>query len=369
MNIHVFIAHMGLGGSERVCVNLANEWADKHEVHIVVLNLENDVNTQHLDKRIHVHELGVGRLRYSAIPILQYIKKYNPKFLFVFGMEMAIILNKLKKIGLIDTHIIVRVLNNVNISLAKEDNVSPVVENYLKKSRKQMKDMDVVIAQCRDMGKMLTDAKLVKEDRLRVIYNPVSKQLIDSVEQLRLTNVSSDNRQACRITYIGRIDPQKQPEHLIRMFKIVKEKEPKATLRIVGDGNLTERIKEMVLSYGLEENVKLDGIRKDMDRVYEESDVVVLTSSYEGMPNALIEAIGCGIPVVSYDCPIGPGEIIEDGVNGFLVKQDDIEAMADKTLLAVRQSWDSEIIKATCRKFDAGVIARKYEEIFREINV
>ena len=61
----MFLAHMGVGGSERVCVNLANEFAKKHEVHIVVLNLENDVNSHLLDKRVKVHELGVSRLRYA----------------------------------------------------------------------------------------------------------------------------------------------------------------------------------------------------------------------------------------------------------------------------------------------------------------
>ena len=59
MTIHIFIAHMGIGGAERVCVNLANEFADMgNEVHIVVLNLENDVNTHLLDKRVQVHSLA-----------------------------------------------------------------------------------------------------------------------------------------------------------------------------------------------------------------------------------------------------------------------------------------------------------------------
>ena len=62
MEIHIFIARMGIGGAERVCVNLANEFVEKgNKVHIVVLNLENDVNTHLLDKRVHVHSLNVSR--------------------------------------------------------------------------------------------------------------------------------------------------------------------------------------------------------------------------------------------------------------------------------------------------------------------
>ena len=365
MKIHIFIAHMGIGGSERVCVNLANEWAKKHEVHIVVLNLDNDVNTHLLDERVSVHQLGVSRLRYAALPMLRYISKNKPEFMFIFGMEMAVILNKLKKLRLTDIKMVVRVLNNVNISLAKEDHVSPVVENYLKKSQIVMRDMDAVVSQCKAMGEMLIESGVVSRDRLRVIYNPVSANLIEKVEAIRREKKADRNIKI--ITFIGRIDPQKQPDHLIRAFEKINKSIPEAKLRLVGDGNLTQQTKKLVADLKLSENVIFDGVRKDMENVYADTDVVILTSAYEGMPNALIEAIGCGIPVVSYDCPIGPAEIVEDGVNGFLIKQDEIEELADKTVLALRQSWDSDVIKATCKKFDVVSIAGSYEELFRQI--
>lgn len=362
MTIHIFIAHMGVGGSERVCVNLANEWARLgNEVHIAVLNLENDVNTHLLDSRIQVHELGVSRLRYSAVPMLKYLKKYKPSFIFVFGKEMAIIMNKLKKLKLTKVKVIVRILNNVNIALAKEDNVSPIVEKYLQTAQKQLADMDASIAQCKAMGKMVVEAGMVEESKLHVIYNPVSRELIEEVEKLRRTlNCEGSGR----IAFIGRIDPQKQPDQLINAFKLVKEKMPEARLRIVGNGSLMQKTMQQVYDMGLEGDVIFDGIRKDMENVYADADVVILSSQYEGMPNALIEAIGCGIPVVSYDCPIGPAEIIEDGVNGFLCRQDDIEDLAEKTCIALKQSWDRDIIKATCKKFDVTEIAKKYIEIF-----
>ena len=287
--------------------------------------------------------------------------------MFVFGMEMAVILNKLKKLRLTNTKMIVRVLNNVNISLAKEDNVSPIVENYLKKAQSQLKDMDMVISQCKAMGKMLLKTGAVSEEKLRVIYNPVSTELIKRVDDKRSLNAKPENNKGNRITFIGRVDPQKQPDQLIRAFALIKKNIPDAILRIVGNGHLMEQTRELAKNLDVIDSVIFDDVRKDMENVYCDTDVVILCSQYEGMPNALIEAIGCGIPVVSYDCPIGPAEIIEDGVNGFLVEQDNIEMLAQKTALALKQSWDADIIKSTCKKFDPVKIAAQYEEVFEWI--
>lgn len=366
MKIHVFIAHMGIGGAERVCVNLANEWVRRgHEVHICVLNLDNDINTQLLDNGVEVHELGVSRLRYSPIPMLRYIKEQKPEFMLIFGNEMAVIINKLRQLRLTKMKTVVYVLNNVNISLAKEDNVSPIVEKYLKSAQKQLANMDCVVAQCNDMRDMIERKGIVSNERMRVIYNPVSSELVENVSKLRAQ--SGEIKKRNRVTFIGRVDPQKQPQQLVVAWSKIHEQLPNAILKIVGDGNLMQQTKRQVKSLGLEESVVFEGLRKDMENVYNETDVVILSSQYEGMPNVLIEAIGCGIPVVSYDCPIGPAEIIEDGKNGYLVEQDNVNMLAQKTIQALSQSWDSEAIKETGYKFDVKNIADDYEEIFNAL--
>lgn len=360
MVIHTFIAHMGIGGAERVCVNLANEWASRgHEVHIVVLNLDNDINTPNLKKEVQVHELGVSRLRYSALPMLKYIRKHKPKFMFIFGNEMAVILSKLRKLHLIKTPLVVRVLNNVNISLSKEDNVSPVVENYLKRAQSELSGMEHIIAQCNGMGDQLLKKGLVTKEQMTVVYNPVSEDLLS-----KTACIKASDKKMQEIVFIGRIDPQKNPVHLIKAFKLVHDKNKNVVLRLVGSGNLDNQIKDMVKELGIEESVIFDGIRKDMENVYASADIVALSSDYEGMPNCLIEAIGCGVPVVSYDCPLGPSEIIVDGINGYIVPLHDMECLAERMLMALDRQWDREAIVGTCDKFRVSRIAGIYEDIF-----
>lgn len=368
MEIHIFIAHMGIGGAERVCVNLANEFAQKgNEVHIVVLNLENDVNTHLLDKNVRVHSLNVSRLRYSPIAMFRYVKQYQPPFLFVFGNEMAVILNKMKKLHLIHTPLIVRVLNNVNISLSKEDHVSPIVEKYLKKAQKQLKDMDHVVAQCDAMKEMLLKNKLVTESKLSRIYNPVSGELILKTDSIRPPISQRNPNREKQIIFIGRLDPQKNPEHLLRAFDRVHEQMPNTRLRLIGTGNLEEFTRELTMKMGLTECVNFEGVCKNMETIYSQADAVVLSSEYEGMPNCLIEAIGCGIPIVSYDCPIGPKEIVVDSENGYLVEYNNVDQLAEKIIECLDREWNEERIRKTAKKFEVSYIADTYIELFKKV--
>ena len=368
MKIHIFIAHMSIGGAERVCVNLANEFAELgHEVHIVVLNLENDVNTHLLDKRVQVHSLGVSRLRYSALAMLRYVRKYRPPFLFVFGNEMAVILNKMRKLHLHKTSLIVRVLNNVNISLSKEDNVSPIVENYLKSAQKQLADMEHVIGQCDAMKEQLLGKKLVKPEQISRIYNPVSRDLIRKTMAIKTPYAERDAERIRDIYFIGRLDPQKNLPHLIEAYSLLNKRMPNTCLHLLGNGLLIESIKRMVEDKGLADSVLFDGICKTMENVYAKADMIVLSSEYEGMPNCLIEAIGCGIPIVSYDCPIGPREIVVDDVNGYLVEYNDINQLAEKMEECLKRDWDEEQIRKTAEKFDVFYIAKEYIALFEKV--
>lgn len=369
MTIHLFIAHMGIGGAERVCVNLANEWNRLgHEVHLIVLNLDNDINTHLLAPEVQVHSLGVSRLRYTFLAMLKYIKKYHPKFLFIFGQEMAVILNKLKQLHLISTPLVVRVLNNVEITLSKEDHISPVVENYLKRTQKQLGEMEKVIAQCRGMEEMLLKNRLVASKDLICVYNPVSKDLIQKTEKLRIPAEERDQNRKKQIVFIGRLEPQKNLTHLFRAFALVYKKHPETILHLYGEGGQQEKLQKLAEELSIEKNIVFEGTRKDMEQVYAAADMVVLSSEYEGMPNCLIEAIGCGIPIVSYDCPLGPKEIIVDDVNGYLVEYQNIEALAKGMNQCLERVWKEPEIQATAEKFDVTYIAEKYLEIFESIS-
>jgi glycosyltransferase involved in cell wall biosynthesis len=126
----------------------------------------------------------------------------------------------------------------------------------------------------------------------------------------------------------GRLTPQKGFDMLIPAFAQVVERHPDWTLRICGGGPQRGRLAKLIMEHGLSNNVLLMGPVKRLDLQMSEASMYVLSSRFEGLPMVMIEAMSLGLPVVSFDCPTGPGDVIEDGRSGLLIPDGDIDALA-----------------------------------------
>lgn len=127
---------------------------------------------------------------------------------------------------------------------------------------------------------------------------------------------------------IGRLTPQKGFDLLLDAYARLAPVYPDWTLLILGEGPMRAVLEEQVRRLGLRGRVFLPGFSGAVGRVLREGDAFVLSSRYEGMPNALLEAMAAGLPCVSFDCRTGPSELIENGVNGLLVPAEDAAALA-----------------------------------------
>lgn len=128
----------------------------------------------------------------------------------------------------------------------------------------------------------------------------------------------------------GRLVPQKNFKSLIRVWSRVVELHPDWILEIWGDGVQEEMLLGMIKNLRLKEKVFLKGFTSDLLHEMETASIFLLSSEFEGFPLVLIEAMSVGLPVVSYACPTGPRDIIEDGKNGFLIQPNDEEEFANK---------------------------------------
>ena len=172
-----------------------------------------------------------------------------------------------------------------------------------------------------------------------VVPNPLG----DVYEATGKTNFAL---RATRFIAAGRICAQKNFPMLIKAFAKSHKENPEITLDIygVGEEQYVEGIKALIKELNAEEYINLCGRTSDMHTALMEHDAFLMSSNYEGMPNALAEAMAVGLVCVSTDCKTGPRDLIKDGENGFLVKVSDVDDMSEKISLVA--NMDSEAIKS-----------------------
>jgi glycosyltransferase involved in cell wall biosynthesis len=172
----------------------------------------------------------------------------------------------------------------------------------------------------------------LSRDHVRTIYNPVvSEQLVErSLESV--PELSKAGRPI--LLAAGRLATQKDYPTLLRAFALVREKVD-ASLVILGEGELRNDLERLAGELGIADRVSMPGFTSNPYAWMRQADVFVMSSAWEGLPTVLIEAMACGTPVVSTDCPSGPDEILEGGKWGALVPVGDHEALAQALLEAL----------------------------------
>lgn len=231
-----------------------------------------------------------------------------------------------------------------DIQSAKEKHIKNKVDEARSKNGGKQRDSHI-------------DAHNTKIDQ---IYNPLTFNCSETA--------SLDGH---RCIAIGRLDRQKNFEDLIRAWKEVRLEVPDARLDIYGEGSLHKNLQSLIDTLLLSDSICLKGRTNNIEKELLNSSCIAMSSLFEGFPMVLLESAACGVPMISYDCPQGPSEIIEDGVNGKLVKYRDTNGLA-KALIEVlsngglRKSMGVKA-KATSDKFSPELIIRQWDELFRSL--
>lgn len=173
-----------------------------------------------------------------------------------------------------------------------------------------------------------------------VVHNPVTADLPFREDVIKKELVA-----------VGRLEAQKNYDLLIRSFAQVYKKHPEYYLCIFGQGSENEKLQKLTKELQVEANVTFEGFCLNVHERIKHSDIFVMSSDFEGMPNALMEAMAMGFPVVSSDCPSGgPRELIENGVNGVLFKVGEVNDLAEKIVYLIEHPQEKEHIAENAKR-------------------
>lgn len=336
--IAFYIPSFERGGIERLVINIAPELLDRG-IAVDVLVRTTDPPIRQLDGRVNIVRMeSLPRLyplferllprqvakAVAAFPsYLQYLVRTNPDLVVSLQINPFSVLGA--RLATVDVPVVVRESNTP--SAATNDATHPISRISPAVKRLVYPFAAGIIAVSEDAGQDIAEFVNVPTDRITTIYNPTYNEAV--IERAR---ESADHPwfddEIPIITSVGRFADQKDFQTLLRAFDELLETH-RARLVLVGDGDRRKDLESLADRLGITDSVAFVGYQENPYKYVARSDVFVLSSHYEGLPNVVIEALTVGTPVVATDCPSGPREILLDGDGGKLVPVGDATAMRD----------------------------------------
>jgi len=317
LNLTFVSSSLGCGGAEGVMAGMCNEWSNRG-VNVSLVTLRQDISDHYSlapnVKRSRVEFFWPSKNLFHRawsqikrwVRLRRAIQRTHPDVVIVF----------------IDK-------TNIRVLLAMLGSKIPIIVSercdprmyQLGKTwgwlRKQLyPKAAAVVAQSESVATWLTGQ--AHASRVEVIPNGVRDPS---------TEIADETRSARQVIAMGRLCEEKGFDLLLQAWSKCRARET-WRLRIMGDGDLYESLEASIRTLGLSDSVSLEGKVDRPNPMLAQSQIFVMSSRTEGFPNALLEAMACGVPAISFDCPSGPANIIRHGVDGLLVENGNVDALA-----------------------------------------
>ena len=365
MSLSLVLPNLHGGGAERVALYLANHWANQGiKVEFVLMEAKGEL-LELVDPRIPIHSLNASQIRGSILPLRTYLAERKPAVVSVglWPLTSAAILawQLAGRTGTLFTtdH------TNLSTSCVQELKLSPLYLQALLRSTYPLATGLMAVSE--GVKQDLCRLGAFADERVTVIYNPVVRGLVnpapvDPAVRQQLWGPGFNHH----VLAVGSFKNQKNFCLLLRAFAQLPHS-LNAKLTILGEGLLRPELEALIQKLGVEYRVALPGFALDSSCWYRSADLFVLSSSWEGFGNVIVEALECGVPVVSTDCPSGPAEILDNGRYGRLVSVGDATALAAAMQASLLELHDHDALLRRAQDFAVPRIADQYLAYFRSM--
>jgi len=349
------IPNLKAGGSERVfSILLRHLDRRRFEPHLALFKAEGEY-LEDIPKDVVIHDLQVSRARYALLRILRLARRLRPSAMLstLSSVNLAVILCKpfLPK----NTRVLVRQTVLTTAVLKDETRLHKLLYRYL------YKRADKVICLSDSMVNDLAAHFNVPREKLVRIYNPVD---LNYVRELAMAEGNPYSGPGPHLVTAGRLSREKGFDLLLAAMPSVLEHFPQARLTLLGEGPLAAALNAQSRQLGLSEVVDFPGFQHNPWRYFRHADLFVLPSRYEGLPNALLEALAVGTPVVATDCPGGLREIQACCKQIVLVPPEDPRALAEAIVKACsRPKTERESPEEDLSSYDVDRVIEEYEKL------
>ena len=352
--IAILLPNLAGGGAEHVNIWLAKEFLKRGFCVEFVLLQKTGELVDLIPEGAEIYDLRAVRFRSAILPLVKYMRNRKPGAVIANMWPLtsvAVLAHRLARARC-------RLLVSEHCTLSHHEGKRGLMHNIALRASlaSTYRLADERVAVSAGVASDLALLSGIRRDRFEVVYNPIPAPMFTDKNEAEEVWGGWTGK---RVISVGALKPEKNYTVLIEAFSRLLRKQD-AKLLLLGDGPLRCELELQIADRGLEGKVLMPGFRINPVPFYRSADLFVLSSDYEGFGNVIVEALACGLPVVSTDCPGGPAEILDFGRFGALVSCGDPKALADAMFEMLNQSHDRMALMDRAADFLPHLAADKY---------
>ncbi|MEO4045283.1 glycosyltransferase [Hoeflea sp. CAU 1731] len=347
------------GGAEKVQIDLAREFnRSGHQIEFVLMQKRGELLTK-VEEFFTVVDLGENRIRDLLYSLPRYLRHSRPNVFMAAMWPLTVVAPIAQRLSGHNSMVLVSEHNTLSVQYANWGWLHRHAQRVSMAIGYRLADHRVGVSSgvVRDIAALSG----LHPEAFDVIYNPVPSRTEPSAEAMYAAEALWSGPKGTRIVTVGSMKAQKNHPLLLRAFARLDR--PDARLMFVGDGAERHAVLSLANELGIADQVILVGFQSDPTPFYKTADLFVLSSDYEGFGNVIVEALSCGTPVVSTDCPSGPAEILEKGRHGMLTTPGDPKELSCAIETMLSSTVDREALKRRAAKFSPEIAASQYLEL------